>query len=178
MKRDMKAEKKIINVLLDNVGGQKLYLSQIARTSGTRISTCYQILEKRVADKEIEKVKIGNLSIYFLDQNDPSVSQMKVIRAVELLKPLLNKLQQVSQKIILFGSAAQGKDMVDSDFDLFILTNEKKAVQEIINKSEIAQRIQPVIKNFLEFMELKKKDKVFYKEINQGKVLWEGNHAS
>lgn len=177
MKRDMKAEKKIMDVLLDNVGGEKMYLSQIAKSSGVSVSTCHQILEKRVAKKEIEKVKMGNLNIYFLDQNDPSISQMKVARAIELLKPLLAKLQKVSQKIILFGSAARGKEEPDSDFDLFILTNEKKEAQGIIKESKIGQRIQPVIKNFLELMELKKKDRVFYEEINKGKILWEANRG-
>lgn len=176
MKRDMQAEKKIFNVLLDNVGGEKMYLSQIAKTAGVSISTCHQILEKRAANKEIERLKVGNLSIYFLDQNDPLVHQMKVARAIELLRPLLAELEKVSQKITLFGSAAEGKDTVGSDFDLFILTNDKKAVREIINKSEMAQRIQPVIKNFLEFMDLKKKDKVFYEEIGKGQVLWESGY--
>ncbi len=172
----MRSEKKIMNVLLDNVGGEKMYLSQIAQTSGASISTCHQILEKKVADREIEKVKVGNLSVYFLDQNDPVVSQMKVVRTIELLRPLLTKLQKVSQKVILFGSAAQGKDSAESDFDLFILTNEKRQVQQMIKESKIGQKIQPVIKNFLELMELKKKDPVFYEEINNGKVLWEEQH--
>ncbi len=176
MKRNMRSEKKIMNVLLDNVGGEKMYLSQIAQTSGASISTCHQILEKKVADREIEKVKVGNLSVYFLDQNDPVVSQMKVVRTIELLRPLLTKLQKVSQKVILFGSAAQGKDSAESDFDLFILTNEKRQVQQMIKESKIGQKIQPVIKNFLELMELKKKDPVFYEEINNGKVLWEEQH--
>lgn len=177
MKRDMKAEKKIIDVLLDNIGGEKMYLSQIARAAGVSTSTCHQILEKRVANKEIERLKVGNLSIYFLDEDDPLVSQMKVARAIELLRPLLTKLEKVSQKIILFGSAAQGKNTAESDFDLFVLSNEKEQAQKIIRKSKIARKIQPVIKNFLEFMELKKKDKVFYEEINRGKVLWEEAHG-
>ncbi len=176
MKRDMRSEKKIMNVLLDNLGGEKMYLSQIAQTSGASVSTCHQILEKKVHDKEIEKVKIGNLSVYFLDQNDPLVSQVKVVRTIELLKPLLDKLQRVSQKIILFGSAAQGRDLTESDFDLFIQTNEKREVQWLIRESKIGRKIQPVIKSFLELMELKKKDPVFYEEINKGKVLWEERH--
>lgn len=176
MKRDMQAEKKIINVLLDNVGGEKMYLSQIARKAGVSISTCHQILEKRVANNEIKKIKIGNLSIYFLDQDDPLVPQMKVKRAIELLKPLLAKLQAVSQKIILFGSAAFGKDTNESDYDLFVLTNDKKAVKGIIRKSRLARKIKPVIKNFLEFTELKKKDEIFYEEINKGTLLWEESY--
>lgn len=172
MKRDMKAEKKIMNVLLDNVGGEKMYLSQIARSSGASISTCYQILERKVANKEIEKVKVGNLNIYFLDPDDPSIPHLKLARAIELLKPLINKLQEVSQKIILFGSASRGEDAADSDFDLFVLSNEKDEVRKIIRKSRVGRKIKPVVRNFLELIELKRKDKVFYEEIKKGKILW------
>lgn len=173
MKRDMKAEKKIMDVLLDNVSGEKMYLSQIARASDTSTSTCHQILEKKVAEGQIERVKFGNLRIYFLDQNDPLVSQMKVARAIELIRPLLKELQEVSQKIILFGSSAEGKDTTESDFDFFVLSDEKKEVQRIISKSEMGRKIQPLIKNFLEWTQMKKKDKFLYEEIKKGIVLWE-----
>jgi len=172
MKRDMKAEKKIMNVLLDNVGGEKMYLSEIARVSGTSISTCHQILEKKVTEGQIEKVKFGNLCIYSLDQGDPLVAQMKIARAIELISPLLEELQEVSQKIILFGSSAQGKDTTESDFDIFVLSEEKKEVQKIISKSKIGRKIQPLIKNFLEWTQMKRKEKFLYEEIKKGIVLW------
>lgn len=176
MKRDMKAEKKVIDFLLDHTG-EKKYLSQIAESSKVNISTCYQILERKVAEDLVEKVKFGNLSIYFLDSSDPLVCQLKVSRAVELIKPLIEKLKDVSQKITLFGSAARGKDTAESDFDLFILTNDKGEVKKIVRKSKIGRKIQPVVKNFLEFSELKRKDKVFNEEINKGKILWEESYG-
>lgn len=176
MKRDMKAEKKVIDFLLDHAG-EKKYLSEIARSSRVNTPTCYQILERKVAEGLVEKVKFGNLSIYFLDSSDSLVSQLKVARAVELIKPLIEKLKDVSQRIILFGSAARGEDTAGSDFDLFILTNDKNEVKKILRKSKIGRKIQPVVKNFLEFSELKRKDEIFSDEINKGKVLWEEEYG-
>ena len=171
--RDTKAERKIMDTLLDNIGGEKMYLSQIAKSSRVSISTCQQILERKAKEGEIGKVKLGNLSIYFLDPEFPKVRNLKIARAIELLNPLIEKLKEVSRKIILFGSASQGRDDVGSDFDIFILANDKNEVNKIISRSSIGRKIQPVIKNFLQLTELKEKNRTFYDEIMRGLVLWE-----
>lgn len=172
MKRDRKAEEKVINVLLDYVG-QKLYMSQIAENAGTAVTTTHQVLERKVEENFVKKEKLGNLSLYSVDPQDALVKQMKIKRTIELLKPLVARLKDYSQKIILFGSAAQGKDTTDSDFDLFILSNEKEQVQRIVKKSEIGSRIKPVVKNFLDWMQTKGEDKFFYEEVQKGMILWE-----
>lgn len=172
MKRDMKAEKKIVDCLLDHPE-EKMYLSQIARASNASGSTCHQVLERKVNEGLLEKEKLGNLSMYVFSLDDPFNRQLKITRTIEILKPLIEELKKVAQKIILFGSAAQGKDAVDSDFDLFILSSEKQEIQRIIKKNKLGKKIKPVIKNFLEFVEFKKQDRFFYEEINKGKILWE-----
>lgn len=171
-KRDTKAEKKIFNFLLDHAG-QKLYLSQIAIGSGASVSTCYQVLERITKEKLLTKEKMGNLSIYAVNLSDALNRQLKVLRTIELLKPLIERLTPFSRKIILFGSAGEGTDIAESDIDLFILTNEKDEARKIISKVKIGKKIQAIIKNALEFSELREKDKFFYEEIKKGRVLWE-----
>jgi len=171
-KRDRQAEKKIIDFLLDYTG-KKHYLSIIAKGSGVSTSTCHQILEKKTKAGLVKKEKYGNLSLYTFDLDDPLVRQLKITRTVEILKKLVKELKKESQKIILFGSASLGRNTYQSDLDLFILTNEKQEVRRIIKKFKTKSKIQPVIKNILEFGKLKRKDKFFYEEINRGTVLWE-----
>lgn len=171
-KRDTKAEKKIVDFLLDHAG-EKMYLTQIARASGASVSTAHQILERKVAEDLLKKEKLGNLSQYVLNLNDSFVRQQKVTRVVGLLKPLVEKLQPYSRKIVLFGSAAEGTDSAGSDIDLFILANEKEECQEIVFATKINRKIQAIIKDILEFSELREKDKFFYEEIKKGRVLWE-----
>jgi predicted nucleotidyltransferase len=171
-KRDMNAQKKISDFLLDKAG-EKMYLSQIAKNSGASVSTCSQVLERLTGDNFALKDKYGNLSQFYLDLNNPLTRQRKVTRTVELLQPLINDLKEFSQKIILFGSAAEGTDRAESDIDLFILTNEKSRAQKIISGAKLDKKIQAVIKNMLEFVEMKEKDKFFYEEIKKGTVLWE-----
>lgn len=176
MRRDMNAEKKVMDYLLDHMG-EKQYLSQIARSSGTSGSTCHQILEKKFAEGLVKKEKLGNLSLYFLNSNDLMVRQRKVARTIESLSPLVKRLENISQKIILFGSAAQGIDTADSDVDLCILTAEKEEAREMVRKAKLRRKIQVVYKNYLEWVKLKKEDRVFYDEISKGRVLWEEKYG-
>lgn len=175
MKRDTRAEEKIISTLLDHTG-EKLYMSQVAQEAGTAVTTTHQVLERKAEESFVKKEKLGNLSLYSVDPQDALVRQMKVKKTIELFRLLINKLKDSCQKIILFGSAAQGKDAVSSDLDLFILSNEKGEVQRIIKKSKIGRKIKPVIKNFLEWMAMKEENKFFYEEIKKGIVLWEGKN--
>ena len=172
MKRDRKAEEKIVNVLLDNAG-QELYLSQLAQTAGTAISTTHQILQRKATEDFVCPKKLGNLSLYTVNPQDPLVRQMKIKRTIEKLRPLLKEIRDFSQKIVLFGSAAHGKDEKASDIDLFVLSADKDQVVEIVSRAKIGRKIQLVVKNFLEWSQMKKEDKFFWEEIKKGIVLWE-----
>jgi len=172
----MQVEDKIFGVLLDNAE-KKLYLSQIARISGASGSTCHKILEKKVKENLIKKEKLGNLSLYFINSSNSLVRQQKVTRAVKLLKPLVEKLSNFSEKIILFGSAAEGTDTAESDIDLFILTNGKDSVCKIISRLKVRKRIHFVIKNYLEWLEIKDKNKLFFEELKKGRILWEEHYG-
>ena len=172
MKRDRQAEEKIIGVLLDHAG-ERLYMSQIAGNAGTAVATTHQILERKAEENFLQKEKLGNLSLYSVNPQAPLVKQLKIKRTVERLQPLVERLKEQGQKIILFGSAAQGSDTIESDFDFFILTDQKGEVLKIIQNSKLSRKIKPVVKNFLEWVEMKEKDKFFYEEIEKGIVLWE-----
>jgi len=171
-KRNMKAEKKITDLLLDHAG-EKLYLSQVAKMSGVSLSTSHLVLKRKTKEGIIDQEKLGNLSFYSLNINDSLNKQRKIIRTIELLKPLVKKFKPLVQRIIVFGSAAEGINTFKSDIDLFVLTNNQKEVKKIIKKNRLGSKIQPIIKNFLELNILKKKDKIFYEEIKKGKILWE-----
>jgi len=172
MKRDRKAEEKIVDVLLENVG-QKLYMSQIAKNAGTAVTTTHQVLERGVREDFIQREKLGNLSLYSLSPQDALVKQMKIKRTIEILRPIIEKLKEFSQKIILFGSAACGEDRKESDLDLFVLSDDKQEAERIVSGANIGRKIQLVVKNFLEWTQVKKKDKFFYEEVRKGIVFWE-----
>ena len=174
-KRDMKAEEKVFNFLLDQAG-EKYHLSQVSQSSLVSNSTVHLVLERLTKKGIVQKNKLGNLSQFSLDLNDPLIRQKKVVRTIEILKPLIERLKDISRKIVLFGSGAEGTNTAKSDIDLFILTDQKAEVEKVISQIKLPKKLQAIIKNDLEFVEMKQKSKFFYQEIERGKVLWEESY--
>lgn len=117
------------------------------------------------------KQKIGKSFLYFVSANSLFIKQLKILKNISALSPLLKKLIPLSSKINLFGSAARGENDEESDFDLFILTNNKEAVVSVLSKSK--RKLQPIIKNQIEWVELEKKDPIFFNEVERGITLYD-----
>ena len=49
---------------------------------------------------------------------NPSIKNFKIFMTINELTPLANTLKETTEKIILFGSCATGKDTSESDMDL------------------------------------------------------------
>lgn len=86
-------------------------------------------------------------------------------------------LRQYSEKIVLFGSCAQGTDTAKSDIDLFVVTRDKPTVQKATQKIKGARHVQWVIKTPQEYVILNGKEPVFAEELSRGILLWEASNA-
>ena len=122
--------------------------------------------------KLVSRQRRGNTYFYKVDYSDPIIKQLKILQNVISLKPLIEKIKEEAIEIILFGSSSRGEDLLESDLDLFILANDKLLIKETIKNYKIEKRIQMIIKTPSEFLKLEKKDKVFYKEIKLGIMLY------
>jgi len=135
-------------------------------------------LRELVETNFLFRKKKGNQHLYSLNYKNLLIKQLKVIKTIIQLQPLLEPLQKLSSKIILFGSSSRGEDIVDSDIDLFILTHNKVEIEEEVKKFRFKRKIQPVIYTELKYTEMKRIDPVFYEQVNQGIVLWEQESES
>jgi len=131
---------------------------------------------RQLADLDLLiRVTKGRMVFYRLNAREPVARQFKVLANVYALKELVDQLKQYSQRIVLFGSCAQGIDVKGSDIDLFILGSEKGTVKRMISdfnrKSE--RKIAPIIADTNEFVHLKREDEPLYENIERGIVLWE-----
>ncbi len=117
----------------------------------------------------------GNMKFYRMNLTDPRSREFKVLFNVYHLKPLADRLKNQSDEVILFGSAAEGTDMVDNDVDIFILTQDENAVKEILRKfqREYNRPLSPIIMNANDYARLRRRDTSLYQNIGRGKVLWE-----
>jgi predicted nucleotidyltransferase len=115
---------------------------------------------------------------YSVDRSDPIAIAFKKLVNLLLIEPLVEGLKDTSNRVILYGSCAQGTDNSNSDFDLFIVSNNKDKVMETLNNFKFPKgfediRIQTVVKTPVELLEMKEPDHAFIEEVEQGIVLWE-----
>ena len=166
------SHQKVLSFLL-NHPSRSYMEKEIVKATKVSKSAVNEALKELAKDKFVLQEKKGRMSFYSVDLNDPIIRRLKSTENVSLLKPLIEQLKKISQKIILFGSLAEGTNVEESDIDLFILSNRSDSVQKVIQKSPLVERIQPVIKKPSEFIGFDKKKPLFYQEIERGIILWE-----
>ncbi|MCK4352150.1 nucleotidyltransferase domain-containing protein [candidate division WOR-3 bacterium] len=118
----------------------------------------------------IKKEKKGRMSFYSVTLSDPRVRGWKILNNILKIQPVVTKLRKWSEKITLFGSAAEGTNIPESDVDIFVLTPQPEIIKEYASK---LKNTQLIVKKPLEFAEMEKKDPIFYSEVSRGIVLWE-----
>ena len=119
--------------------------------------------------------KKGKTNLYTLRLPNTYIEYFKTLNSLLSLEPLIGKLKNISNQIILYGSYASGNFTYDSDVDLFIVSEKREEVLKIIEEftTDHALNIQPVIKKQVEWMHLDKQDLEFSNELSNGITLWE-----
>jgi len=151
----------------------QFYIREIAKIMNKSVGGTHKTLKSLKEMDFIKENKSGKNIYYQINQMNPSVNNFKIFMTINELKTLVDKLKEISEKIILFGSCSTGKDTYESDIDLLVLTNEKEKVNKKIINMKSNRKIQAVVVNTVDLMKIKEKDKGFYQEINKGITLWD-----
>jgi predicted nucleotidyltransferase len=154
---------------------EQFYGREIARRTSVSVGAVNQFLRKFYKIGLVEMTKQGKTNLYRANLKNPIARQFKVLFNVLTLNQLIEKLKEDSDRIVLFGSCAEGTDVKDSDIDLFILTSKIETIQREVRLYErkIDRRIAPIIVNSNELAKMKTKDKPLYERISKGITLWE-----
>ena len=152
---------------------KQFYIREIAKNINKSVGGTHKTLKSLKKMDFIKENKSGKNIYYQINQMNPSIKNFKIFMTINELTSLVNKLKEISEKIILFGSCTNGEDTIESDIDLFILTNEKEKVNKKILNTKFNRKIQAVVVNIEDFMKIKEKDKGFYQEIKKGITLWD-----
>jgi predicted nucleotidyltransferase len=153
--------------------GRSYYGKEIREATGLSSGATNQALRELAGEGYIQLERKGRMSFYSVDLSNPLIAQYKILLNVTSIYPLIRDLTDYAIRIVMFGSRAQGKDLEESDIDLFVLTNAPEEVTALVNRSGFAEKIQLVAKKPTEWASLKKRDPVFFEEVERGIVLWE-----
>ncbi|MEK6950119.1 MAG: nucleotidyltransferase domain-containing protein [Nanoarchaeota archaeon] len=118
--------------------------------------------------------KRGFQKFYRINRNHVLVKQFKVLRAVASLDFLLALSKKHGFEAYLYGSAARGEEVEESDLDIIIIGKVKKEelLPEIQRQSALLKKeIRIRIFTPLEWAQLSDNDKAFYERVEKDKIL-------
>lgn len=168
-----KTELELLNYSVMNPG-KEFYCKNVSGETGISMGAVSQGLRALNRRGFIESRKKGRETYYSADITNPLIKHFKIFSNLLLLNGIVENLKKESKRIVLFGSCAKGEDTEDSDIDLFILTDRKEKVKNIVSEKRAAleRKLSPIIVNSDEFAALRKNDAVLYNNIEEGLLLW------
>jgi len=157
---------------------QEFYERQIAQRTGIAYGSANRALNDLYSSGAIKRRKEGKMYFYSVDSSNPAIVEFKKLVNMLLIEPLTEKLKNMTSKIVLYGSCAQGNDTSQSDLDLFIVSDDRERVTQAIDSFSFPPgfediHIQAVIKSPVELLEAGESEQAFLAEVEQGLILWE-----
>ena len=164
--------------LLAKFSDKEFYERQIARTLGIAYGSANNSLNEMYSTGVIRRRQEGKMYFYSVDSSSPIIVEFKKLVNLLLIEPLVEDLKKTSNRIVLYGSCAQGTDTSESDVDLFIVSNNRDIVLEAISNFKLPRgfeniHIQAVVKTSVELLEANEPEQVFIAQVERGIVLWE-----
>lgn len=153
----------------------RYHVRAVAEKAEVSVGAASMILHTLEGTGTLTVEQVGNMRFYRYNLFDPVARQWKVLFNTNRLKPLADLLSEAVERVVLFGSAAEGMDARDSDVDLFILTRDETIAKTILRRFQrgYSRSLAPVIMNAAGFAKLRRQDPSLYENILRGSVLWE-----
>jgi len=167
---------RILSVLADSPR-KEFYQREIARLANISVGAASQKLRQLSSNGLVKSRSSGRMIFYQYNLRDPVAKQLKRLLNVETLHDTIGEIADYAERVVLFGTYAEGTNEVTNDVDIFILTDDSKKVEEIVRAfaHDSGRKVSPIILNTDALKQLRSEDKSLYKRINRGLVLWEVN---
>jgi predicted nucleotidyltransferase len=167
-------EQRILSLFVANPD-KAFYSREISKKIKTSLGATSNALRSLEKNSVLSSEKKGKTSLYTLKLPNEYLERLKILNVLLMIEPLVEKLKNISRRVVLYGSYASGTFTADSDLDLFIVSEKREEALKAVDsfKANIASEIKPVIKKQVEWMRLEKSDPEFFGEINEGITLWE-----
>jgi predicted nucleotidyltransferase len=164
--------------LLAKFSDQEFYEREVARTLGISYGSANRALNELYSTGAITRKREGKMYFYSIDSSTAALTEFKKMVNLMLVEPLVEELKKIASRIILYGSCALGTDNSESDLDLFVVSNNKEDVANVISTFRFPRgfeniHIQSVIRTSVELLEGGESERTFMEEVERGVVLWE-----
>lgn len=169
-------EQKIFSLFIMNPE-RPFYLREISKRLNISLGATHAALLALQNAQILSCRSVGKTRLFELETLNfrGALNSSRVLNTVLILEPFVEVLKNHSRRIILYGSYARGTFTLESDLDLFIVSDDRETVLSQLNDllRNIEIDIRPVIKGQVEWMDLEKTDPEFFRELMNGLSLWE-----
>jgi predicted nucleotidyltransferase len=158
---------------------REFYVTEVAKILNMNKMSVLRALEGMVK-AGLMKSRFDNYRKFYKLRDSPIIKLLKILGNLDslLVAEFLRKFGSKSELIMLYGSRAEGTDVVDSDWDFIMVSNELDvvAVNRIISELEARFGVQINVKLYTneEYMEFTEKKTPFYREVIANKVVLGG----
>lgn len=171
------SNQKVLSLLV-KFSDQEFYEREVARKLGISYGSANRVLNELFFSGVVSRRREGKMYFYSIDYSNAVLTEFKKMINLLLIEPLVEELKKMTDRIVLYGSCAFGTDATESDLDLFIVSNNKEAVSNVISNFKFPTgyediHIQPVIKTPVELLAGGESERTFVEEVERGVVLWE-----
>ncbi len=156
---------RVLKFFLDNPSGE-FYEREVQRKIVVaRASACKWLHTLEQLDF-ISTTRRGRLKLHRLNRENPLVKQLKVLSTISWLLPKLETLKGKGE-VYLYGSAARGEGLEDSDLDILTISRERAVINKI---KAIDERIKVSFFTLLEWAKMAREDPAFYERVERDKI--------
>ena len=164
--------------LLVKFSDEEFYEREVARRLGISYGSANRALNELFSSGVVSRRREGKMYFYSIDSSNAALTEFKKMVNLMLVEPLVEELKKMSSRIVLYGSCAIGTDTSESDIDLFVVSNSKEDVSNIISNFRFPRgfeniHVQSVIRTPVELLEGEESERPFLEEVERGVVLWE-----
>lgn len=168
------SEQQILSLFVMNPD-QSFYVRQISKELNISLGAAHGALLLFEKYGILTSQRVGKTKLYRLESSNPIINSFKILNTLLILEPLIQPLHKISMRLVLYGSYSTGTFTSESDLDLFVVSEERESVINIIDSftRKTNLDIRPIIMNLVEWIKLEREDPEFYDEVNLGITLWE-----
>ena len=115
---------------------------------------------------------IDNRRAVCLNNDHVAIKLLKTYSAVCDLEGVSTLAMPISSKGVLFGSRANGRSTSDSNYDLFVVTDQCDEIKRIIESHPLGKQVEVTCMTATEYSDLAKKNSDLYDKLEKGILLW------